>query len=182
MGTKGSNYPAEVCMKYTPELSQSGNRGLRCREHSDRDARRKGSACELEECRRHDALTPTIRVSVCFSDKEITLTGDKEPYLLGLVVNQAGKPVRTPTEAEQFAESLCPKARPGQSSRRTVSKPHISSTSHGDQFLAQTGREISHRGRAVRRAVPDQSESRVLRLSAQSNFNPFAVSSAPPTG
>src|SRR5947209_9669269 len=55
-------------------------------------------------------LTPNDPRAVdLFSDKGITLTSDKEPYLLGLVVDQTGKPVRTPAEAESFAEWLLEK-------------------------------------------------------------------------
>ena len=54
-------------------------------------------------------LTPDDPRNVdLFTDKEISLTGDKEPYLLGLVLER-GKPVRTPAEAEQFADSLLSK-------------------------------------------------------------------------
>lgn len=54
-------------------------------------------------------LTPDDPRNVdLFTDKEISLTGDKEPYLLGLVLDK-GKPVRTPAEAEQFADSLLSK-------------------------------------------------------------------------
>ncbi|TLY40793.1 MAG: DUF3393 domain-containing protein [Nitrospirae bacterium] len=55
-------------------------------------------------------LTPNDPRAVdLFSDKGITLTSDKEPYLLGLVVDQTGKPVRTPAEAESFADWLLEK-------------------------------------------------------------------------
>ena len=52
-------------------------------------------------------LTPQDPRAVdLFSDKEIVLTGDKEPYLLGLVLDQQGKAIRTPSDAEPFAEHL----------------------------------------------------------------------------
>ena len=52
-------------------------------------------------------LTPQDPRAVdLFSDKEIVLTGDTEPYLLGLVLDQEGKAIRTPSEAEPFAEHL----------------------------------------------------------------------------
>src|SRR5207245_10719822 len=55
-------------------------------------------------------LTPDDPRAVdLFSDKGITLTSDKNPYLLGLVVDQSGKSVRTPTEAESFADWLLEK-------------------------------------------------------------------------
>ncbi|HET7438660.1 MAG TPA: murein transglycosylase domain-containing protein, partial [Nitrospira sp.] len=52
-------------------------------------------------------LTPQDPRAVdLFSDKEIQLTGDHEPYLFGLVVDQHGKPIRTPADAEPFADYL----------------------------------------------------------------------------
>src|SRR5437667_199151 len=61
-----------------------------------------------------------------FSDKGITLTSDKEPYLLGLVVDQTGKPVRTPAEADSFADWLLEK----RSDTRTVEQEGASKTAH----------------------------------------------------
>ncbi|HLZ35322.1 MAG TPA: murein transglycosylase domain-containing protein, partial [Nitrospira sp.] len=47
-------------------------------------------------------LTPQDPRAVdLFSDKEILLTGDQEPYLFGLVLDQHDRPIRTPDEAER---------------------------------------------------------------------------------
>jgi len=55
-------------------------------------------------------LTPEDPRAVdLFSDKEIVLTGDKDPYLFGLVLDQQNKPMRTPEEAEPFAAYLLEK-------------------------------------------------------------------------
>ena len=52
-------------------------------------------------------LTPQDpRVVDVFSDKEIPLSSNEEPYLLGLVVDQYGKPVRTQAEADAFAGAV----------------------------------------------------------------------------
>ena len=49
-------------------------------------------------------LTPQDpRVVDVFSDKEVTLDRNEEPYLLGLVLDQQGQPIRTEAEAESFA-------------------------------------------------------------------------------
>ena len=129
-------------------------------------------------------LTPNDPRSVdLFSDKEITLTGDKEPYLLGLVLNQTGKPVRTPTEAEQFAESLLTK-----STTRTVEQENGAKTAHLVTIPMVTN--FSHKQAEKYRTVVAQfaeryqiSPSLVFAIiRTESNFNPFAVSSAPAYG
>jgi membrane-bound lytic murein transglycosylase C len=52
-------------------------------------------------------LTPQDPRSVdLFSDKEIVLTGDKDPYLFGLVLDQQNTPMRTPEDADPFAPYL----------------------------------------------------------------------------
>ena len=129
-------------------------------------------------------LTPNDPRSVdLFSDKEITLTGDKEPYLLGLVVNQAGKPVRTPAEADQFAESLVTK-----STTRSVEQESGAKTAHLVNIPMVTN--FSHKQAEKYRTVVAQfaeryqiSPSLVFAIiRTESNFNPFAVSSAPAYG
>ena len=129
-------------------------------------------------------LTPNDPRSVdLFSDKEITLSGDKEPYLLGLVVNQAGKPVRTPAEAEQFAESLVTK-----STTRSVEQESGAKTAHLVNIPMVTN--FSHKQAEKYRTVVAQfaeryqiSPSLVFAIiRTESNFNPFAVSSAPAYG
>ena len=129
-------------------------------------------------------LTPNDPRSVdLFSDKEITLTGDKEPYLLGLVVNQAGKPVRTATEAEQFAESLVTK-----STTRSVEQESGAKTAHLVNIPMVTN--FSHKQAEKYRTVVAQFAERYqispslifAIIRTESNFNPFAVSSAPAYG
>lgn len=51
-------------------------------------------------------LTPDDPRSVdLFSDKAVTLTSERPPYLLGLVLDQQGQPIRTPAQAQAFAAS-----------------------------------------------------------------------------
>ena len=92
-------------------------------------------------------LTPQDPRSVdLFSDKEIVLTNDKEPYLLGLVLDQQNKPIRTPAEAEPFAAYLMEK----KSATRTVdqdgTKKTVQYVTMGDgvQSSDEAGREISN--------------------------------------
>ena len=52
-------------------------------------------------------LTPDDPRAVdLFSDKSVTLSGGKDPYLLGLVQDQQGKSIATPAQAEAFADYL----------------------------------------------------------------------------
>lgn len=130
-------------------------------------------------------LTPNDPRSVdLFSDKEVTLTSDKEPYLLGLVVDQAGKPVRTPTEAEQFAESLVAKSTTtrkvdqdnGEKTAHVVAIPMVSNFSHkqAEKYRTVVGQF------AERYQISPSLVFAIIRT--ESNFNPFAVSSAPAYG
>lgn len=130
-------------------------------------------------------LTPNDPRSVdLFSDKEITLTGDKEPYLLGLVVDRAGKPVRTPADAEQFAESLLangPATRQveqddGRKTASLVTIPMVTNFSHkqAEKYRVVVGQF------AERYQISPSLVFAIIRT--ESNFNPFAVSSAPAYG
>jgi membrane-bound lytic murein transglycosylase C len=130
-------------------------------------------------------LTPNDPRSVdLFTDKEITLTGDKEPYLLGLVLDQAGKPVRTPPEAEQFSEALLMKGttsrkvdgEQGQKTAYAVTIPMVTNFSHkqAEKYRGVVGQF------AERYQISPSLVFAIIRT--ESNFNPFAVSSAPAYG
>lgn len=130
-------------------------------------------------------LTPNDPRSVdLFSDKEVALTGDKEPYLLGLVVDQAGKPIRTPTEADQFAASLVAESTTtrkvdqdnGEKTAHVVTIPMVSNFSHkqAEKYRAVVGQF------AERYQISPSLVFAIIRT--ESNFNPFAVSSAPAYG
>lgn len=130
-------------------------------------------------------LTPNDPRSVdLFTDKEITLTSDKEPYLLGLVLDQSGKPVRTPADAEQFADALLAK----NTTTRKVDQEEGPKTAHMVTISMVTN--FSHKQAEKYRTVVGQfaerfqiSPSLVFAIiRTESNFNPFAVSSAPAYG
>ncbi|MCK6498306.1 MAG: murein transglycosylase domain-containing protein [Nitrospira sp.] len=130
-------------------------------------------------------LTPNDPRSVdLFTDKEITLTSDKEPYLLGLVVDQAGKPLRTPSEAEQFADSLLAKGpstrevdqEDGRKTAHLVTIPMVSNFSHKQAEKYRT----TVTQFAERYQISPSLVFAIIRT--ESNFNPFAVSSAPAYG
>ncbi|HXH86962.1 MAG TPA: murein transglycosylase domain-containing protein [Nitrospira sp.] len=138
----------------------------------------------------HQAVVTTLltpqdpRAVDLFSDKEIALAGDKEPYLLGLVLDQQGKPIRTPAEAESFTAYLLGK----KTSTRVVEKDGVKQTAtyvtikmvaNLSQKQAEKYRPLVHRFAEQYKISP----SLVFAIiRTESNFNPYAVSSAPAYG
>jgi membrane-bound lytic murein transglycosylase C len=130
-------------------------------------------------------LTPQDPRAVdLFSDKDIILTGDKEPYLFGLVLDQQRKPLRTQAEAEPFASYLLEKKSATRvvdqdgtkKTARYVTIPMVSNlaTKQADKY-----RTLVHQFAQQYRISP----SLVFAIiRTESNFNPFAVSSAPAYG
>ena len=130
-------------------------------------------------------LTPQDPRAVdLFSDKEIVLTGDKEPYLFGLVLDQQHKPVRTPAEAEPFVAYLLDK----KSATRVIDQDGTKKTAHYVTIAmvsnlpvkqADKYRPLVHQFAQQYRISP----SLVFAIiRTESNFNPYAVSSAPAYG
>ncbi len=130
-------------------------------------------------------LTPDDPRSVdLFTDKPVTLTSDHQPYLLGLVVDGEGQPIRTPSQAEAFADSILAtraKIRPvdqnGASRQALIAEiKMISNFSH----------KQAEKYRTTVNRYADQfkiSPSLIFAvIRTESNFNPFAVSSAPAYG
>ena len=130
-------------------------------------------------------LTPEDPRAVdLFSDKEIVLTGDKEPYLFGLVLDQQRNPMNTPAEAEPFAAYLLEK----KSSTREVDQDGAKKTAHYVKISmvsnlavkqADKYRPLVHQFAEQYRISPSLVFA-VIRT--ESNFNPYAVSSAPAYG
>jgi len=130
-------------------------------------------------------LTPQDPRSVdLFSDKEIVLTDDKEPYLLGLVLDQENKPIRTPAEAEPFAAYLMEKKLGTRTidqdgTKKTVQYVAMSMVSNLPMKQAEKYRTLVHQFAQQYNISP----SLVLAvIRTESNFNPYAVSSAPAYG
>ncbi len=130
-------------------------------------------------------LTPQDpRVVDVFSDKEVPLNSEEEPYLLGLVLDQEGKPIRRQAEAEGFASYLLDK----KAGTRVIEQ---GSTKKQAMFviinmvvnLPQKQAE-KYRPFVLRYAEQYQmSPSLVFAIiRTESNFNPFAVSSVPAYG
>jgi membrane-bound lytic murein transglycosylase C len=130
-------------------------------------------------------LTPDDPRAVdLFTDKSITLTSDKEPYLLGLVQDNRGQAVRTPEQADSFAAYLMDKqagSRPvevdgGKKDARYVTIAMVANHEHKQ---AEKYRDTVARFSKTY----DVSPSLVFAIiRTESNFNPFAVSSAPAYG
>lgn len=130
-------------------------------------------------------LTPQDPRAVdLFSDKEIVLTGDKEPYLLGLVLDQEGKAIRTPSDAEPFAEHLLT----SKSGTREVDQDGTKKTATyvTIKMAANLSQKQAEKYRPVVQQFAEQykiSPSLVFAIiRTESNFNPYAVSSAPAYG
>jgi membrane-bound lytic murein transglycosylase C len=130
-------------------------------------------------------LTPDDPRAVdLFSDRNITLTGDKPPYLLGLVTDDHGQAIRTPGQAESYAAYLLDK----QAGSRTVD---VDGSSKPARYVTMTmvpnlGQKQAEKYRDM---VSKFSKSYQISPSlvfaiirTESNFNPFAVSSAPAYG
>jgi membrane-bound lytic murein transglycosylase C len=130
-------------------------------------------------------LTPNDPRSVdLFTDKEVTLTSDKPPYLLGLVVDQDSKPIRTPEDAEQFTDRLIAQ----QATTRKVEMDGAQQTAHLVKLsmVSNFSNKQAEKYRGVVNQFADRfqiSPSLVFAIiRTESNFNPFAVSSAPAYG
>jgi membrane-bound lytic murein transglycosylase C len=130
-------------------------------------------------------LTPQDpRVVDVFSDKEVPVNSGEEPYLLGLVLDQQGKPVRTQAEAEGFARYLSDK----KTGTRVIDQD---GAKHQATFVTMNmvvnlPQKQAEKYRAVVLRYADQyqmSPSLVFAIiRTESNFNPYAVSSAPAYG
>lgn len=130
-------------------------------------------------------LTPDDPRAVdLFSDKAVTLTSDKPPYLLGLVMDEQGQAIRTPAQAEVFA------ARRLESGTMTRTVDQNGTAKQALRVELPMVANFSHRQAEKYRATvtrfADQyqvSPSLIFAvIRTESNFNPFAVSSAPAYG
>ena len=130
-------------------------------------------------------LTPDDPRAVdLFSDKPVKLTGEKDPYLLGLVQDARGRPIATPADAEAFADEVIAK----QSKTREVPIGKgvkkalfvkIAMVANFASRQAEKYRPIVEKYAAQYKVSPSLVYA-IIRT--ESNFNPFAVSSAPAYG
>lgn len=136
-----------------------------------------------------DAIVTTLltpddpRAVDLFSDSSIKLTGERDPYLLGLVLDDKGRAIATPQQAERYAAGLVQTAQTrsvktdaGSKQARVVKFAMVSNFSNKQ---AEKYRPLVER---YARAY-DISPSLVFAIMrTESNFNPFAVSPAPAYG
>ncbi len=130
-------------------------------------------------------LTPNDPRAVdLFSDKGVSLTDDNDPYLLGLVTDQQGKAIRTPESADRFADYLIEQ----QAKTRIVDLNGTSKTALYTTIpmVANFSNRQAEKYRPVVTRFAEHykvSPSLVFAvIRTESNFNPFAVSSAPAYG
>lgn len=130
-------------------------------------------------------LTPDDPRSVdLFSDKQITLSGDRKPYLYNLVLDQDGRPVDTPASADRYANFLLSK----KVSTRPVDVNGKKSTAMFIK-LDMVKNFQDRQAEKYRPIVASYAEKYKISKSlifaimkTESDFNPFAVSSAPAYG
>lgn len=129
-------------------------------------------------------LTPNDpRATDLFTANAVKLSSEREPYLLGLVLDTRGRPIATPEQAEAFAETLL--ARRGtraveiEDGAKTATFVKFSMVSNFSHRQAEKYRPLVERYAAQHKISP----SLVFAIiKTESAFNPFAVSSAPAYG
>jgi len=130
-------------------------------------------------------LTPNDPRAVdLFSDSAITLTSEKEPYLLGLVVDQNRKPVASPADAEGFADHLlqaqaATRAIELDGAKKNALYVKIPMVANFENKQAEKYSQHVEKFAAQYQISPSLVYA-IIRT--ESNFNPFAVSSAPAYG
>lgn len=129
-------------------------------------------------------LTPDDPRSVdLFSDKPVSLTSDRPPYLLGLVLDQQGRPIRSPAQAEAFAASMIQSARTRTVDQNDTTKQAL--VAEIKMVANFSNRQADKYRTTVTRFAEEFKISPSLIFAVirtESNFNPFAVSSAPAYG
>ena len=129
-------------------------------------------------------LTPNDPRSVdLYSDSAVKLSSDRVPYLKGLVVDQRGREIDEPKEAEAFADYVLGKAATRSVATEAGAKQALFveiamvanfSNKQAEKFRPQVAKVASQY---------KVSQSLVFAIiRTESNFNPFAVSSAPAYG
>ena len=129
-------------------------------------------------------LTPNDPRSVdLYSDSAVKLSSDRVPYLKGLVVDQRGREIDEPKEAEAFADYVLGKAASRSVATESGAKQALFveiamvanfSNKQAEKFRPQVAKV------AAQYKVSQSLVFAIIRT--ESNFNPFAVSSAPAYG
>ncbi len=129
-------------------------------------------------------LTPEDPASVdVFSDSAVNLSSKRSPFLLGLVLNDAGQEIATPALAAGFADKLLPLARTRKIQTENGEKPVRFVTF---RMVANfEDRKAQKYLQPVRKFAKQYNVSPSLVLGVirtESSFNPHAVSGAPAYG
>ncbi len=129
-------------------------------------------------------LTPDDPASVdVFSDKAVDLSSKRSPFLLGLVLNDAGQEIKTDEQAAGFADKLLPQAKTRRIQTENGEKPVRYVTFRMvANFEDQKAQKYLQPVRKYAKQY-NVSPSLVLGvIKSESSFNPLAVSSAPAYG
>jgi len=129
-------------------------------------------------------LTPDDPASVdVFSDSAVKLSGKSSPFLLGLVLNEAGQEISTPELAAGYADKLLPLAKNRNIQTESGQKPvRFVSFKMVANFEDQKAQKYLQ---LVRKYAKQYNVSPSLVLGvirSESSFNPLAVSGAPAYG
>ncbi len=130
-------------------------------------------------------LTPNDPRAVdLFSDNAVTLTSEKEPYLLGLVVDQNKKPIASPAEAEGFADHLLKTSTATREVALDSGKKKALYVKFAmvPNFENKQAEKYSHLVTKFAEQYKVSPSLVYAVIRTESNFNPFAVSSAPAYG
>lgn len=129
-------------------------------------------------------LTPDDPRAVdLFSDRAIRLSSEREPYLLGLVLDEHGQAITSPAQAERFANGLLATLQQRtvatDAGRKPASFVRFGMVSNFSSKQAEKYRPlVEHYAKAY--GISASLVFAIMRT--ESNFNPFAVSSAPAYG
>jgi membrane-bound lytic murein transglycosylase C len=129
-------------------------------------------------------LTPDDPRAVdLYSDSAVKLSSDRPPYLRGLVLDHRNREITAPAQAEAFADTLVGKAK----SRSMTGDAGAKSALFVEiAMVANLANKQAEKYRPTVAKVAAQykvSQSLVFAIiRTESNFNPFAVSSAPAYG
>lgn len=129
-------------------------------------------------------LTPDDPRAVdLFSDKAIRLSSEHDPYLLGLVLDDRGAAITTPHQAERFADGLLTTVQQREvatdAGRKAARFVHFGMVSNFSSKQAEKYRPLVER---YAKAYGISASLVFAIMRTESNFNPFAVSSAPAYG
>jgi membrane-bound lytic murein transglycosylase C len=127
-------------------------------------------------------LTPNDPRSVdLYSDTAVKLSSDRPPYLKGLVVDHRGREIGSPAEAEAFADTLKATTRSVTTDSGVKQALFVEIAMVANFSNKQAEKYRPQVAKAASQYKVSQSLVFAI-IRTESNFNPFAVSSAPAYG